>query len=179
MQWLSVWVRRIATTILIPIFTAVAARFIWEQPQTANALLKPLLDLAEQTWLRVTALLLIGFVAGLWLDWLLRRLDLTRNAAREKIGIEMQDLATKLENAAPPATGLPPYYAELISLLLKVGKHGIWVPLQNIQSPEYRLVMCAYLKVVGTLLSDGHFDVARSMAWTLKDAFKRPSAEQK
>jgi len=49
MQRVSVWVRRIATTILIPIFTAVAARFIWEQPQTANALLKPLLDLAEQT----------------------------------------------------------------------------------------------------------------------------------
>jgi hypothetical protein len=53
MQRFSAWARWIATVILIPIFTAVVARFIWEQPgETAHVVLKFLLDLSEQTWLR-------------------------------------------------------------------------------------------------------------------------------
>src|SRR6266446_2937741 len=97
MQRFSAWARWIATVILIPIFTAVAARFIWEQPrETANAVRKFLLDLSEQTWFRVTALLLVGFVAGLWLDWLLRKLDRSRAEKRKALGTEMVFLGHEL-----------------------------------------------------------------------------------
>ena len=130
-------------------------------------------------WLRVTALVLGGFVAGLWVDWLLRKLDRSRNAAREKIGSEMQELANKLESASASAQGFPPYYPELMSLLLKVLKHGIWTPVESIHRAEYRPAIWVYLTLVGTLLRDGHFDMARQAAWVLKNTFERASAEQK
>jgi hypothetical protein len=165
MQRVSVWVRRIATTILIPIFTAVAARFIWEQPpETAGAVLKFFLSLTEQTWLRV------GFVAGLWLDWLLRRLDRSRNAARKDLGIEMQDLAGKLANGLTA-----PYYAELLSIFLKVGKLGVWTPIHYIQNEERRASLCGYLQLIGKLLNDGLFDEAKLAASMLKNSFEKVS----
>ena len=86
MQRFSAWARWIATGILVvvgAIFTGVVFpvvyHFIQEQPQESlkslHVVLKFLLDLSEQPWLRVTALLLGGFVAGLWVDWFLRKLD--------------------------------------------------------------------------------------------------------
>ncbi len=74
MQSFSAWARRIATGILVVVgvtFTGVVfpvvSHFIQEQPQESlkslHVVLKFLLDLSEQTWLRVTALLLSGFVA--------------------------------------------------------------------------------------------------------------------
>ena len=61
--------------------------------------LKFLLDLSEQTWLRVTALLLFGFVAGLWVDWLLRKLDRSRADERKALGTEMVRLRARTFSA--------------------------------------------------------------------------------
>jgi hypothetical protein len=130
MQRLSAWVRRIATTILIPIFTAVAARFIWEQPpETTGAVLRFFLNLAEQTWLRVTALVLGGFVAGLWLDWLLRKLDRSRAEARKDLGFELlklaSELAEELERVDRNWQRLRP---RLMSAFIKARGFGLWAP---------------------------------------------------
>jgi hypothetical protein len=80
MQRFSALARWVATVIFIPILigvgTCVVANFTKQQPrETANVVLKFLLDLAGQTWLRGAALALGCFVAGLWLDWLLCKLD--------------------------------------------------------------------------------------------------------
>jgi hypothetical protein len=116
MQRFSTWVRRIATGILVvvgAIFTGVVfpvvVHFIQEQPgETANAfleylqvVLKFLHDLAEQTWLRVTISLLGGFVAGLWVDVLLRKLDGSRAKERQALGVEMRVLAYELSRLGP------------------------------------------------------------------------------
>src|SRR5262249_2903650 len=88
--------------ILIPIFTAVAARFIWERPETANVVLKFLLDLTEQAWVRFAASALGGFVVGLWLDWLLRKVDDSRTDKRKALGTEMLNLADNLRTMHYP-----------------------------------------------------------------------------
>jgi hypothetical protein len=85
MQRLSALVRYIFTAILIPILIAVATHFIEQQPrETGNAVLKFLFDLSEQTWLRITALLLGGFVSGLWVAWLLQKMDRSRAEDRSR-----------------------------------------------------------------------------------------------
>jgi hypothetical protein len=84
-QRLSALVRYIFTVILVPITIAVATHFIEEQPrETSNAVLKFLFDLSEQTWFRVTASLLVGFVAGLWVQWFLQKLDRSRAEERSR-----------------------------------------------------------------------------------------------
>ena len=94
MQRFSALARWVATVIFTPILigvgTCVVANFTKQQPrENANVVLKFLLDLAGQTWLRGAALALGCFVAGLWLDWLLRKLDDTHADKRKALGTEM------------------------------------------------------------------------------------------
>jgi hypothetical protein len=88
MQRFSALARWVATVIFIPILigvvTCVVANFT--KQATANVVLKFLLDLAGQTWLRGAALALGCFVAGLWLHWLLRKLDNTHADKRKALG---------------------------------------------------------------------------------------------
>src|SRR5262245_51525169 len=99
-RWIATAILAIASLIFTGVVLPVVSHFIQEQPQESlkllHAVLKFLLDLTQQTWLRVTALLLCGFVAGLWLDWLLRKLDRTRADKRKALGTEMRVLAYEL-----------------------------------------------------------------------------------
>ncbi len=176
MQRFSAWARWIATVILIPIFTAVAARFIWEQPrETANAVLKFLLDLSEQTWFRVTALLLVGFVAGLWLDWLLRKLDRSRAEKRKALGTEMVFLGHELRKLVDPNEVRP----KIMSRFATARKLGIWVPDQRVfeiadnqlVQSSIRNLIIEYLMDVGTMLKDGHSREAKQQTVKSKAAF--------
>jgi uncharacterized membrane-anchored protein YhcB (DUF1043 family) len=69
-----------------------------------------------------TSLLLAGFVAGLWVDWLLRKLDGSRTKQRETLGVEMRLLSHDLDLARP----------QLESCFIAAGKLGIWAPDRHI-----------------------------------------------
>src|SRR6516162_7565390 len=99
MQRLSAWARWIGAGVFTIFVIPIAVEFVkhvaesiglYDRPrEAAGTILNFFLSLAELPWLGVTALVLAGFVAGLWLDWLLRRLDGSRAEARETLGIEM------------------------------------------------------------------------------------------
>jgi hypothetical protein len=197
MQRFSDWARWIATVILIPIFTAVAARFLWEQPrETANTVLKSLLDLSEQTWVRAAALALGCFVVGLWLDWLLRKLDDTRADERKALGTEMLNFGNKLRDMKYPTDQARP---QIMSYFAAARKLGIWVPDDRIFSIHTKRHMNAirsggsymdattevidyvkldemikdYLRHVGTMLMDGNFREAKQYAKKTKADFDK------
>ena len=75
-RWIFTAILAIVAAIFTQVVFPIVVHFIEEQPQeTANvalkllhAVLKFLFDLSEQTWFRVAALLLVGFVPGLWVD---------------------------------------------------------------------------------------------------------------
>jgi hypothetical protein len=161
MQHFSALVRYIFTVILVPILVAVAAHFIEEQPQeTANVVLKFLFDLWEQTWFSITALLLVGFVAGLWVDWLLRKLDGSDAKQRETLGTEM-DL---LGHGRLDLFGARP---EIDSCFIAARKLGIWAPDQHIFTLHIDFaapLIKDYLLNVGTRLKNGHFREAKQYA---------------
>src|SRR5262249_26471462 len=130
MQRFSTWARWIATVIFIPILigvaTGVAVDLIKQQPrETANVVLKFLVDLSEQTWLRLTALSLGCFVAGLWVDWLLRKLDGSRAKERKKLGAEMVELGNRLRDMKYPTDIVRP---QIMSYFAAVRRVGIWAP---------------------------------------------------
>jgi len=165
MQRFSALVRYIFTVILVLILIPVAAHFIEEQPrETANVVLKFLFDLSEQTWLHLTALSLGCFVAGLWVDWLLRRLDRSRADERKALGTEMANLGNELGLLTDPMYQASP---RIRSFFATARKLGIWVPDQRIfaMHPERAKVLIKdYLTHVGTLLRDGHFLEAKRYA---------------
>jgi hypothetical protein len=187
----STWVRRIATGILVvlgAIFTGVVfpvvSHFIQEQPQeTANVALKILHtalkflhDLSEQTWFRITASMLVGFVAGLWVDWLLRKLDGSRAKQREALGTEMRTLGHDLGRAHPMYKARP----RIVSCFTTARKLGIWVPddrIFSIHPPRAIDLITDYLMDVGIMLRDGHFSEAKQHAKTRKASFDKAYAE--
>jgi hypothetical protein len=62
----------------------------------SHAILKFVLDLLQQPWLHVAGWMLVGLVAGLRLDGLLRKLDDTRVEKRKALGAEMAKLGNYL-----------------------------------------------------------------------------------
>jgi hypothetical protein len=185
MQRLSAAARWIGVSVLLPILIPLAVHFIEQQPpETAGAVLKFLLNLAEQTWLRVIALVLGGFVAGLWLDWLLRKFDGSRAEARENLGIEMEKIGRDMrEEMNSGRTVLLRASPRLNSCFTKARKVGLWVPDARIMKAQPLLInrieylLVEYLLHVGTLLSDGHFKEAKREASQHKDAFAAVVAE--
>jgi hypothetical protein len=185
MQRLSAWARGIATAIFTGAVLPLAVQLIEQQPpETAGAVLKFLLNLAQQTWLRVTALVLGGFVAGLWVDWLLRKFDGSRAEARENLGIEMKKIGRDMNGEMECGrTVLLRASPRLNSCFTKARKVGLWVPDARIMKAQPLLInrieylLVEYLLHVGTLLSDGHFKEAKREASQHKDAFAAVVAE--
>ena len=88
------WAFLIFIPILITVIAEVAAHFITRHPEEAtSAVRRFFLGLSQQTWLRYTAFFLGGLVAGLWLDWFLRKLDGYRAKEIRALGDVMIDLA--------------------------------------------------------------------------------------
>jgi hypothetical protein len=169
MQRFSAWARWIATAILAvvaAIFTGVVfpvvSHFIQEQPQeTANvalkilhAALKFLYDLSEQTWFRITASMLVGFVAGL-------RLDGSRADERKALGAKMLSLDHDLSfPQGPIPTLMHRARPQIVSCFTAARKFGIWAPDQRvlaIHPDRARGLITDYLGHIGTMLKDGHF----------------------
>ena len=185
MQRISALVRYIFTAILIPILIPVAVHYIEQQPrETANVVLKFLLDLSEQAWLRVTALSLGCFVAGLWVDWLLRRLDgSSRTDERKALGAKMLKLSNVLRDYSGKPRGLymPGARPKIVSCFTTARKLGIWVPDDRIFSiihlPPAMDLITDYLMNVGTILKAAHFREAKRYAVDSKAAFAKVYAE--
>jgi hypothetical protein len=179
MQRLSAWARWIGAGVFTIFVIPIAVEFVkhvaeniglYDRPrEAAGTVLNFFLSLAELPWLRVTALLLAGFVAGLWLDWLLRKFDGSRAKARENLGYEMRNLAHDIDNALAliDRFRLPDFSPRLMSAFIKAKQVGLWTP--DVRMPINFVI--DYLRHVGTLLSDGHFAEAKQAALERKEAF--------
>jgi hypothetical protein len=167
MQRFSTWARWILggffTLIILPLVGKVldhmAENYGWYDREALPNAINVFLGLAEQTWFRTTALMLGSFLAGMLVDWLLRRLDVSRAKERQALGIEMRLLAYEL-----PRLGLYELRPKIMSCLLTASKLGIWVPDQRVVEihPDFTTKMITdYLIHVGTLLKDEHFIEAK------------------
>jgi hypothetical protein len=168
MQRISTWVRWIFTAIVAP----VAVGFINTErpPEAANTILKFLFDLSEEPWFRPTALFLIGLVVGLWLDWLLRKLDGSRADHRVALGNDMLIWEHELEYLNDPSKA----NAKIMSCFVTAKKLGIWAPDERVfeidPNSVYPMIR-NYLTNVGTMLRDRHFSKAKQLAKKSKADF--------
>jgi amino acid transporter len=181
MQRLSAWARWIGAGVFTIFVIPIAVEFVkhmaeniglYDRPrEAAGTVLNFFLGLAELPWLHVTALVLGSFVAGVWLDWLLRKFDGSRAKARENLGYEMSNLAHDIDNALALVDRFGPqdFSPRLMSTFIKAKQKGLWTP--DVRMPPN--VVMPYLRHVGTLLSDGHFAEAKQAALECKEAFEK------
>jgi hypothetical protein len=186
MQILSVWVRQVAVGALSVFVFPLAVDFfkrmaenvgIYDQPgEAAGTVLNFLLSLSQQSWLRVTALTLGAFVAGLLLERRLQKLDRSRIEERKDLGFEMIKLGNQLRGYTGHLQGeyMTRARQKIVSCFTTARKLGIWAPSDRIFSvhpPRAMDLIADYLMDVGTMLIDGHFSEAKQHAKSRKAAF--------
>jgi hypothetical protein len=136
----------------------------WEHPaESAGSLIAVVQSLWDVPWVRAIVLVSTGYVAGLWTDYLLRRVDGSRAQARKNLGLEMRALAGdvgRLQSQITDFTWPGHYTPRLVSLSLKAKSMGMWFP----EKHTTQHATLEYLLLVGTLLSDGHFSQAKKQA---------------
>jgi hypothetical protein len=187
MQRFSTWARWISVGLAVVVFIfkdvvlPIVVDFIKQQPETNNflhAILKILLDLAQQSWVHVAAWILVGFVAGLWVYWLLSKLDDTRSKKRKALGYDMLKLGHHIGNYAGRIGGDPvnAFRPQITSCFATARKLGMWVPgdrIFSIQRPYAMDLIVDYLTQVGQMLEDGNFSEAKREAKKIETNFNK------
>jgi hypothetical protein len=184
MQRLSVWALGIVSVLFTAVVIPIGLKFLelsgfYDKPrETVGPVLNFFLSLAEQTWLRNTALVLGGFLAAMLVDRLLRKLDGSRAEARQNLGSEMKiignDMKWEVEHHVPGHLNVGP---RLGSCFVAARKVGLWAPerqplnLDPLYADRMQRFLVNYLLHVGTLLSDGHFAEAKQTALQVKRTF--------
>ncbi len=179
MHRLSSILRWCLVAILLPIAVPVAKQFIDSRieqkgfyapaDQAAGWLEHLIAMVAQAPGVVPAAIFLAGLTIGAWLDWVLRRFDGSRATRREKIGGDFRELALiverRLQEGIPWPQCIDDLMPRITSTLLKAEKIGIWTPGSDIyQHPNGFNLLLGYLRMVGALLADGHFDEAKSAA---------------
>jgi hypothetical protein len=173
-RWISVALA-VVLFIVKEVVLPVVVDFIKQQPETNDFLhvvLKFLLDLAQQTWLPLAAWIFVGFVAGLWVAWLLQKLDGSRADKRKALGAEMAKLGNYLGQIKFPFPTKE--NARIMSCFASAKKFGIWAPDDRafpFQAARARSLITDYLSKVGQMLSDGNFREAKQYAKKSKADF--------
>jgi hypothetical protein len=181
MQRFTSWARWIAVSVFTLFIIPLAVKFLdhmaekvglYERPgETVGAALDFLLGLAEQQWVQVGALILLGLAAGLWLDWFLRKVDGSRATERKVLGAEMAKLGNFLVQVWDP--NFKEYTARISSIFTSATKFGIWAPNDHaITVPNKRLIT-DYLNTIGQMLKDGHFKEAKQYAEKAASSFPK------
>ena len=157
MQRFSTWARWILAILAIvgAIVKDIVVDFIKKQPETDDAIhavLKFLLDLIQHPWLQVAGWIFVGLAAGVWLDWLLRKLDGSRADRRKNLGYEMlklHDDFDELGNALRDP--MRAKATEIRSCFVSAKKIGMWAPdydrVFNLDPDHAEKLIAAYLSV--------------------------------
>jgi hypothetical protein len=166
---------------LWPFLLELAKSLGWlEHPgETVEAISSFLKDLWALPWFSSGVLLFVGFVAGLWADALLRRIDGSCVSDGARLGQRMevlhwemtQDLGGRfaIDHATPRkswAAACDKNRPAILSVQAHANKIGLWFP-SSIERLSGNYVL-DYLGEVGRLLMDGHFKEAKRTANTYR-----------
>jgi hypothetical protein len=140
--------------------------------ETVEAISSFLKDLWALPWFGSGVLSFVGFVAGLWADALLRRMDGSRVIDGVGLGRRMETLHWEMHQdlngrlAMSWAAACDKNRPAISSVQAHANKIGLWFP-SSIERLSGNYVL-DYLGEVGRLLMDGHFKEAKRTANTYR-----------
>jgi hypothetical protein len=128
-----------------------------------------LASFAQVPGVYVGALIATGVVVGAWIDWLLRKFDGSRSADRKNLGSRFCNLAHNIENRFQYQGEWPSNIHDLVpnlmSAFIEAEWFGLWTPVDQLYScPDGGTILVNYLRIVGVMLRDGHFEQAKKRA---------------
>jgi hypothetical protein len=133
---------------------------------------------AQLPGLSVGMLIVTGVLVGAWVDWLLRKFDGSLASRRETLGLRFCNMAHSIEDRLRFDTrwslNIHDLKPALMSLFIDAEGFGIWAPVDELyERQDGAAIMVNYLRIVGTMLKDGHFQQAKKRALQVR-AFVAP-----
>jgi hypothetical protein len=134
--------------------------------ETAGAVVTGVLSFTPPAWAVYATFVFGGLTAGIWFDWLLRRIDGSRQKARKDIGLRMIHMGANVINRGGRwPHNVDDYVANLRSTFLHLNGFRIWAPDDRMyQLRDGQSFLANYLRTVGQLLWEDHFDEAKKAA---------------
>jgi hypothetical protein len=149
-------------------------------PQEVHGPLALIASVAALPWWPPLVILLGGFVAGVWADWGVRRLDDRRSRACKGLGARLTALSEELariEFGSAKLTDWPKNVGgarrAVGAALTQLGQYGIWNPgAAAFRIPRGGEFLVDFFKEIGTLLQSERFDEAKSRALAARLRFE-------
>jgi hypothetical protein len=174
---LAIW-----TVLLVP-FISRAWNGVLDRGDVANHpfdwAMSVLASVAQYPGVLRAALIATGLAAGVWIDWVFRKLDGSREASRVDLGVNLTVLARQVSDRqngfhSDWPGNINDLKPRLLSVYIKLQKMGIWAPGERLQGRfDGARILSDYLSMVGTLLRERHFSQAKEKANGLKEFLDR------
>jgi hypothetical protein len=173
------WFVSVVWTILIVPVLVLVWRGVLDRGDVANHpvdwAMGWLASFAQVPGIYPSALIATGLVAGVWIDWFLKRVDGSRARRRELLGLKYcslaYDVAGQLDSSIVQwPQNIHHLRPALMSAFIEAEGFGVWAPVNELDAIEAGgVIMVNYLRVVGTMLEDGHFRQAKMRALEVKN----------
>ena len=146
----------------------------------ATTVFNNLLALGQQRWFKFVLVFLTGIVIGVSLDWLTRKSDENKAFKLRHLGSNFRRLSDSIKTQTEVRSEWPNNVRDLkpdiVSAFISAEKFGLWVPGERAYQLPDASFLCEYLRFIGKLLEDGHFDEANREALAWKRYFDKAKA---
>ena len=109
---------------------------------------------------------------GISLDWLARKSDENKASELRRLGSKLRSLSDIIKSRTAEVHSEWPDHVrdlkpDIASAFISAKKIGLWVPGERAFQLSGASFLCEYLRLMGRLLEDGHFDEAKreALAW--------------
>ena len=157
---------------IAPIFEKRLEENFFPDPNAvATAVFNNLVALGQQRWFKFALVYLTGIVIGVSLDWLTRKSDENKASKLRSLGSKFQSFSDNIKIRTAVRSEWPNNVRDLkpdiVSAFISAKKFGLWVPGERVYQLSDSSFLCEYLRFIGRLLEDGHFDEAKreALAW--------------
>jgi hypothetical protein len=163
--------------LLIPVIAAILEKWLAENlfsdpNAVATTIFNNLIALGQQLWFQFTLVFLTGIVIGISLDWLVRKADENKASELRSVGSKFLSLSDIIKIRTAGARSEWPNNVrdlrpDIASAFISAKKFGLWVPGERMYQLSDASFLCEYLRFIGRLLEDGHFEEANreALAW--------------
>ncbi|MGA7185138.1 MAG: hypothetical protein WBY67_17880 [Pseudolabrys sp.] len=131
-----------------------------------------LVALSPQRWFQFALVFFTGIVIGISLDWLARKSDENKASELRRLGSKLRSLSEIIKSRTAEVHSEWPDHVrdlkpDIVSAFISAKKIGLWVPGERAFQLSDASFLCEYLRLMGRLLEDGHFDEAKreALAW--------------
>jgi hypothetical protein len=160
--------------LLIPVIATILEKWLEENffsdpNAVATTVFNNLIALGQQLWFQFALVFLTGIVIGISLDWLVRKSDENKAFELRSLGSKFRSLSDIIEIRTGGARSEWPNNVrdlrpDIASAFISAKKFGLWAPGERVYQLSDASFLCEYLRFIGKLLEDGHFNEANREA---------------